>query len=109
MYKDITWEYTLRYCFALPALNFDFLFLWDENLKDLMAHIHVGDALLKILFHAALMTGVSVQHVPSRLFDFFSLVHFLIPQDYVKQTGETQINHAQEHTDCRGNRYDHYR
>ena len=109
VHEDVAGKDALRNSLALPALNLDFIFLRDEYFENLVPHIHVGHALLEVLLHAALMSGISMQHIPAGLFGFLSPVHSLIPQDDVEQARKAQVNQAEKRANRRGNGDYHYR
>src|ERR1700738_512353 len=66
--QDVTGEDPLLDVAALAVLDLDLILCWDQDLEDLVVHVHRVDPLLEVLLDLLLVAGVGVDHVPLRLF-----------------------------------------
>jgi len=53
---------------ALAVLDLDLVLGGDQDLEDLVVHVHRVDPLLEVLLDLLLVSGVGVHDVPLRLF-----------------------------------------
>ncbi len=103
--QHVAWEDFFFDRFALAVFDFDLLFFWNKDIEDLFFHVHGLDALVKVIRHVLLVTGVGVDCVPAAAVFCYLFWHILLvtlggeANEFLESDGQGPIEHGKEESE----------